>query len=166
MPSLELVNKPTAGGVAQFVAKFQNSGEIETQAVFVGEFSRDGKVVRSVESPPRSARPGETVDVEFSMDIPDNAKYRVEGRVNFEGRRTATRSVTFRVGPAPPLSWTKILGVSAGAVALLAGIALVIVRRRRETLAQIDERRRKAVARERRLRRKSSRRPKRRVPVS
>lgn len=133
LQGLELVNRPEPGGVAQLEARFANTGQIETTAVFVGDVYRDGVLVRSVQSPPRLAPVGTTVDVGFAIDGVDAARWRVIGRVNYEGRETDVRSVEFRVGgdagttAGPSLA---AAGAGAAAVAAAAGVGLLARRRR------------------------------------
>ena len=67
LESLELVNQPEPGGVAKLTARFQNTGQIETSAMFVGDLFVDGNLVETIESAPRSTPVGQTVDVEFAL---------------------------------------------------------------------------------------------------
>ncbi len=98
LESLELVNRPEPGGVAKLSARFQNTGQIETTAVFEGDLYVDDHLVSTVESAPRATPAGESVDVDFALNGVEEAGYRVVGRINFEGHETEERAVEFRVG--------------------------------------------------------------------
>ena len=50
LESLELVNQPELGGVAKLSARFQNTGQIETKAIFIGDLFVDGELVETIES--------------------------------------------------------------------------------------------------------------------
>lgn len=123
---MRLLNDPGKGDIAQFEARFFNTGEIETQGTFVGELYKGDDLVETIESMPILARKGETVDVPFSVRLPDEAEYRLVGKVNFEGKQTNTEKLEFRIG-RDATSRAAI----AVAVLLLATILVMVWRFRR-----------------------------------
>lgn len=135
--NLELTNEPTAGGVAKVLATFRNTGQIESSAVFAGELYRDGVLIKPVTSLQKLAAKDEAVGLEALIEVPGTGSYVLRGKVNYEGKETDVREISFTLAEAIPedSSSTLMLGFAGGTVALLAaavaGSGLLIVRRRR-----------------------------------
>jgi hypothetical protein len=125
---LLLMNGPVAPGtVAKVNAIFRNTGQIDSKAVFVGEFYRNGSLIKAIQGLERSVARGDQSTLEIFLDVPESGTYKLVGKVNFEGKETEAKELTFTVGSASPfILW----GVAAAAVAVTGGAALVMLRRR------------------------------------
>lgn len=96
--SLELVNQPIAGGLAQIEAVTLNPGQAEVTAAFVGELLRGGTVVEQFRSLDYTVRPDSSVVVPITLDIDEDGDYIVSGYFTYEEGETETQQVTFTVG--------------------------------------------------------------------
>jgi hypothetical protein len=140
---LRLANEPQAGLAARLVAVFRNTGEIETEAVFVGELQRDGALVREVRTLGKRVPPGVAEELEVLLKIPEAGTYTLSGRVNFDGNETAVRDITFTValpGQADSAGgWGAVqLGLGVG-LASAVGLSLgaYAVRKRRGAIGRV-----------------------------
>ncbi|MCJ7509281.1 MAG: hypothetical protein MUP14_00100 [Dehalococcoidia bacterium] len=126
LDGLTLVNDPEPGGVAKIEAKFLNTGVIDTRALFQGEAYRGSTLVQAITTPEKLLAPGDTAMLEIFVNVPESGDYLVRGKVNFEGKETEEKELTFDVGGGGeglPL-WAWILiggGCVVGAVVVLGG---------------------------------------------
>jgi hypothetical protein len=132
LEELKLVNSPTKGAPARIEADFVNTGQIESRATFVGEFSRDGKLIQAIQSPERLVPQGERATIDIFVDIPDTGSYTLKGKVNFEGKESATKELTFEVKSSGGGSNLATVGAAGGgAIALAAVVGFTFVWRKR-----------------------------------
>jgi hypothetical protein len=96
---LTLKNLPEAGGLIVAEAEFLNSGKIAANAIFDGEISLNGKLVKSVQSLPRTVRPGETGPINITLDSAQAGAYRISGKINFDGEVSPEKVLEFTVKP-------------------------------------------------------------------
>ncbi|MDZ7727218.1 MAG: hypothetical protein U5Q44_02935 [Dehalococcoidia bacterium] len=99
--AIEFVEPPQPGTVAHANVIFQNGGEIESRASFIGQLYRDGVAIAQATSPGEVlARPGAEVSIDAFIDIPPDASgdYELRGRVHFEGAETDEFVKAFTVG--------------------------------------------------------------------
>ncbi len=128
LEELTLENAPYPGAVAEIAARFRNTGQIDTRAVFLGELYYDSVLTDTLSAPERLVEPGEAVALEAFVKVPQAGSYTVRGKVNYEGKETEEKEVTFDVqGPGGggddelPI-WVWILiggGTLVGAVAIV-----------------------------------------------
>jgi hypothetical protein len=97
LESVSLEGEPVPGSVAKVLAAFTNSGKIDSLAVFAGEVYRDGQLIQTIESRERLVIVGELALLEAFFDVPEAGDYRVSGKVNYEGKETEVREVSFTV---------------------------------------------------------------------
>lgn len=138
---------PTLGTLAKMFAHFTNIGQIDTQARFEAEIYRDGKLVDTLQSGSVLVPTGQSgiVTAYYKVDAPGT--YRIDGYINYEGKLTDRREISFTVAPGPgetppptaassesddggsssPVIWI-IVGVVIAA--LLAGGGVYLMRRR------------------------------------
>ncbi|MBA4181027.1 MAG: hypothetical protein C0506_10605 [Anaerolinea sp.] len=132
---LELVNDPIPGSVAKIMATFRNTGQVESTAVFSGELYRDGILVKPVTSLQKLVRRDEVQKLEALIEVPVKGNYTIRGKVNFEGKETDEKELSFRVGAeqtGSTLGVTTLAGAGgAGAILLAAAVAAFVYRRRR-----------------------------------
>lgn len=95
-----LDSEAQVGGLAKVVAVFRNIGQIDTKAIFAAEVYRDDVLVGTVESQERLVVVGELALIEAFVEIPEEATYRISGKVNYEGKVTETQEMEFTVGAA------------------------------------------------------------------
>jgi hypothetical protein len=126
--SLVVANKVATHAAADVRATFRNTGQIEVKAVFVGVLERDGKPVRAITSVPELTLPGNEHTIDVFADVDSGGHYTVLGRINFEGRQTAERTVAFRVGAA---SHRLLLLLLLGSAAVVFVLAYAVLRARR-----------------------------------
>lgn len=144
---LTLKNLPEAGGLIVAEALFSNSGKIPANAIFDGEISLNGKLVKSIQSLPRTVRPGETGPINITLDAAAAGDYRISGKINFDGEVSPEKVLEFTVKPlAGALSkgdggeGTNFLvygGVAGGIVFLGVGIFLAMRKRRSASLTNL-----------------------------
>jgi hypothetical protein len=96
---LTLKNLPEAGGLVVAEALFLNSGKIPANAVFDGEISLNGKLIKSIQSLPRTVRPGETSPISITVDSAQAGNYRISGNINFDGELSLEKILEFTVKP-------------------------------------------------------------------
>lgn len=134
LDSLELGNEPQPGGIAEVVAVFRNTGEIETLATFQGQVSRGDVLVGTASSQAEVlVLSGESEELAVFVDVPEKGKYTLEGLVNYEGKETDPRAVTFKVPPdlgsgflgRPWWQW----GIGSVLALVVVGVSTVEVRR-------------------------------------
>jgi hypothetical protein len=128
LEELTLENAPYPGAVAEINARFRNTGQIDTRATFLGEVYYKTALIDTISTPERLVEQGETVALEVFVEVPKGGTYTVRGKVNFEGKETEEKELTFEVrgpgdGEGLPL-WAWILiggGCVVGAVVVLGG---------------------------------------------
>lgn len=139
LDDLRLESAPQVGALAKAVGFFRNTGKIDTKATLAAEVYRDNALIKVVESRERVVPVGELAILELFLDVPEAGKYSVRGKVNYEGKVTETKEVSFSAGlPAgqqqPPTKvaeaqyldrWPFISGAAAIlVVAMVAGWAI------------------------------------------
>jgi hypothetical protein len=139
LESLTLANDPKLGGTAKVEANFRNSGIIDTHAIFQGEIYRDGSLLTAVTTPEKLVAPGDLASFETFIQLTDSGDYVVRGKVNYDGKETDQKELSFSVSGGTP--WALIGGAAVGGSLVLgAGIgALWWMRRKKSHLAQRQE---------------------------
>ncbi len=126
LDSLELVSQPKPGSAAKVIATFRNTGQIESRAAFVGELYRGSELIQGVTSPEKFVAKGDTGSLEVFLNIPKAGTYTLNGKVNFEGKESEVKELTFRVAGDSSLPIWLWVGVVAGViVAAMAGRSLL-----------------------------------------
>jgi hypothetical protein len=128
LEELTLENAPYPGAVAEIAARFRNTGLIDARATFLGEVYYKTALIDTISTPERLVLQGETVALDVFVEVPKGGEYTVRGKVNFEGKETEEKELTFEVrGPGGdeglPL-WVWILigaGCVVGAVVIVGG---------------------------------------------
>lgn len=122
LEALTLENDPELGGTAKVAADFRNSGIIDTRAIFQGEVYRDDKLVNAITTPEKLVSPGDLASFEIFTELTDSGEYVVRGNVNYEGKETEERELSFVVSGSGT-SWVLIAGIVAGGFLVL-GVAI------------------------------------------
>ena len=146
--SLELVNEPEPGDLAQLRASFQNTGAIEARVQFVGRLEFEGELIGVVETPLKLVMPGDFDSIDIFVDVEELGRYVLLGALNYEGQETDERAVTFDVPTDPPPSPIMILSVAGLLVLATAGLVGSAARRLRRVRRQATD---EAAGRERQL---------------
>jgi hypothetical protein len=120
LEKLVVAEAPRPGTVGKVVGTFFNTGLIDSRAKFVGELYRGSTLVDAVNSEERLVPYGEKADLEMFVRVHEDGEYRLRGKVNFEGKETETKEVTFSVG-----SGTRAPGEFGVIAAVLVLVALI-----------------------------------------
>ena len=132
--SLTLSDPASIGGAAKVVANFVNTGGVSATAVFQGDLRRNGRLIGQVTSPGLLVEPGKSGSLGVVVPTPRNGDYEVSGVVNFGGKETGPRKLTFGVGGTGGGGLAPIFIIVAVAGASL--IVLLLVWRRRRIVGQ------------------------------
>lgn len=135
LESFEVVSVPQLGGTARLRAGFRNDSAVPVKAVLVAEVSRDGQLVGEVRSLEMLAPPGNVTPIDVVVEDLAEGSHVVVGKVNYEGRETATMEATFDVLGVQSASAgggrTTMMAAGAGIAGLAIAIPLIVFRRRR-----------------------------------
>jgi hypothetical protein len=128
LEELTLENAPYPGEVAEIAARFRNTGLIEARAMFLGEVYYKSALIDTISTPQRLAEQGETVALGVYVKVSKGGTYTVRGKVNFEGKETEEKELTFEVrgpggGEGLPLGVWILIGAGSvvGAVVIVGG---------------------------------------------
>jgi len=121
LEGLELQGKPAVGGVAKVIGDFRNTGQIDTRARLLAEVYRGSTLTQAANSEERLVERGATAPLELFVDVPTSGTYSVRAKVNFEGKETDVRELTFTVGGNGLPLW-PIVGGLALAVIVAGGV--------------------------------------------
>jgi hypothetical protein len=139
--SLALTSLPDTPGPVVAQAEFLNSGKIAVSAIFDGEISLNGKLMKSIQSLPRVIRPGETGRIGIRFDAVEGGDYRAAGKINFDGELTEEKSLVFTLNFGPALrangngrdGGTNLLlvgGIVVGVTIGVIGVVLLVRKKR------------------------------------
>jgi hypothetical protein len=128
LEELTLENEPYPGEVAEIAARFRNTGLIEARAMFLGEVYYKSALIDTISTPERLVQQGETIALAVYVKVLKGGEYTVRGKVNFEGKETEEKELTFEVrGPGGdeglPLGVWIVIGAGSvvGAVVIVGG---------------------------------------------
>ncbi len=96
-----LANEPQVGDVARLQVEFQNTGDIEANAIFEGQVFVDGELVDVITSLPKLVTAGQRDALELFFDIDREGEYVVTGKVNFDGKESQVVELTYSSKPVP-----------------------------------------------------------------
>ena len=97
--ALKLDVKPELGVLSKVMAGFANTGERDTNAQFVAEAYRDGKLIRTLRSEEILVPVGETHTLVSYLEVDSPGEYRIEGYINYEGKTTDSKDLSFEILP-------------------------------------------------------------------
>ena len=100
MKSLSIEGKPEVNRVIKVIACFENTGTVDTKAMFTGEVYCDGEFVDILEGNEKLIAVGETANLCSYYMIAMPGDYLINGMVLYEGRETEAKDVSFTV-PEP-----------------------------------------------------------------
>jgi cytoskeletal protein CcmA (bactofilin family) len=92
--------EPAVGAVTKIPVTFVNTGGIETMAKFTGEVYVDGNLVGTVESNELLVPMGGSKILTSYLTIESPGNYVIKGHVEYEGRTTDTKELSFDVSGA------------------------------------------------------------------
>lgn len=116
--------------MARILADFKNTGQIDTRAKFIGQVHQGERLIDVITSEELIVPVGHTVRLESFLKLPEKGEYTLVGKVNYEGKETDEKRITFLVEPKPrsfPL--TYVIAIAAGAAGLLMGGTAVVATR-------------------------------------
>lgn len=88
------------GADLKIIATFLNTGEVDTNAKFLGEVYKDGQLIGTLESDEKIVRKFQEKPFESYLTLEADGKYRVIGHFLYEGRETNTMELNFNIGSA------------------------------------------------------------------
>ena len=80
--------------ISPMEAGFKNIGEKDVQAKFVGKVSRNGKVIKILESEEITVQQSEIEKFSLHFTPEAEGEYVISGRVIYDGKRTYEKSIT------------------------------------------------------------------------
>jgi len=99
LTSISTESEP-AIGMVKILATFVNTGGIDTRARFAGEVYRDGNLIDTIESNELLVPIRESGTLTSYLKIESPGNYAVKGHVEYEGRTTNTKELSFDVSIA------------------------------------------------------------------
>ena len=122
LEGLSLEGSPSAGTVAKVTALFRNTGQIDAKAQFLGEVFRDSVRVDAATSAEIEVVPGDVQPLVLFVHVTQNGTYKVQGKVNYEGKETDVKEIVFTVGGGGGLPiWAIVVGVVVVVLVLVSG---------------------------------------------
>ncbi len=94
---LKLAFEPELGTLARIDAGFSNTGQKDAKAQFIGEAYLDGKLIGTVVSAEIIVPVDEAEILSSYVELEHAGSYTVTGYVNYEGKATDVREVSFEV---------------------------------------------------------------------
>ena len=97
LKSLSIEGKPGVNRVIKVIACFENTGTVDTKAMFTGEVYCDGEFVDVLEGEEKLIAVGETANLisYYKMSMPGD--YLINGTVIYEGKETEAKELSFTV---------------------------------------------------------------------
>ena len=95
--SLSLGGEPLIDRLIKVLARFENTGTGDTKAKFTGEVYRNGELIEVLASDEKLIAAGETANLVSYYKITIPGEYKINGLVNYEGKETETKDVSFTV---------------------------------------------------------------------
>jgi hypothetical protein len=131
LEGLALEGTPSVGSVVKVVAQFRNIGQIDARAQFLGEVFRDSVRIDAATSEELVVVPGDVQPLELFVDVTQSGTYKVQGKVNYEGKETDVQELVFTVGGGGGLPiWAIAVGVVVAVLLLVSGgLTWVLLRR-------------------------------------
>ena len=102
------------------IATFTNTGEVDTNAKFIGEIYKNNVLVDTLESSEAFVEAHNTKELITYYMITDNGYYLIKGHVEFEGRETNILELDFDVG-------TSLFGIFSSGENTSTYLGLIIV---------------------------------------
>jgi hypothetical protein len=129
---LAFEGEPKLGTITKVQATFSNSGFIDTKAKFIGELYCDNELIDTLESEETLVPVGQS-DILISYVMPEKqGDYDVKGYINYEGKETEVKEISFSIGEAGGGHSFNWLILTVTVIAILAGvIAYMVIRRKR-----------------------------------
>lgn len=131
LEGLTLEGSPSVGSVVKVVAMFRNTGQIDARAQFLGEVFRDSVRIDAATSDELVVVPGDRLPLEIFVHVTQDGTYKVQGKVNYEGKETDVQELVFTVGGGGGLpTWAIFAGVVVAVILLVSGgVARMLLRR-------------------------------------
>lgn len=94
--------KPEKGKVLKIIATFKNTGDVDTDAKFIGEIYKDGELIDVIESDGINVPKYKTENLYAYYTIQENGTYVISGYILYGGKKTSTEELSFMVGATKP----------------------------------------------------------------
>lgn len=120
LTGLSLEGETSLGSLVTIMAGFRNTGQIDTRAKFLGEVYCDGELVSTVASEEYVIPVAGSDALKSYVTLETAGEYLIEGVVNYEGRKTEVKEVSFVVTGDAGRS-----GLSPLVIGLLAGLSVL-----------------------------------------
>lgn len=113
---------------------FENIGEDEVNARFVGQVKLDGKILKEIQTPTQIAKSGETIIFEDDFTPKKSGIYEVTGRIYYAGKITTPYTSKINVNPGKQdkslLSFEKLYPYLIGVIAFLLVMGIINKKRK------------------------------------
>jgi hypothetical protein len=129
--NLSLQGEAKLGTLTKVQATFFNTGRIDTKAKFIGELYCDNELIDTLESEEALVLV-EQREILTSYVMPEEeGDYDVKGYINYEGKRTEVKEISFRIGEAGGGHSFNWLILTVMVIAILAGVIVYMALRRK-----------------------------------
>jgi len=87
--------KPSVGKIIKILAGFENTGEIDTRAKFIGEVYMNGDLIDTIESEELLVPVRNTGTLATYLEIETPGSYTIKGHAIYKGKTTSTKELAF-----------------------------------------------------------------------
>ncbi len=126
---LAFEGNPKLGTVAKIQATFLNTGQKDTRAKFVGEAYCDNELIDTLESEEVLIPVGQNDVLTSYVNLDRQGNYTVKGYVNYEGKKTGVKEISFTVSSQE--SSFNVLIPAIAVIVVLAGVLVYMTLRKR-----------------------------------
>ena len=125
---------PKKGNTIKIIAKFMNTGLIQTKAKFIGEVYINGQLVKTIESQELIVKKYTTRTLVAYLPIDRDGNYLIKGYVVYSGKTTPVVGLKFQIGMQyiPP----QYIGGAIGGVAIAAVAFFIVKKKQTKPLAK------------------------------
>lgn len=132
--SITYEGKPEKDKVLKIIATFKNTGDVDTNAKFIGEIYKNSELIDVVESREITVPKYNKENLYAYYKIKENGTYIVKGYILYGGKKTNVAELTFTVGGSKNPSFdvlTTLLLVGLVAAVATTGVAVWRKKRKR-----------------------------------
>lgn len=131
LTSLTTEGDPLVGRMIKILTDFENTGKIDSRAIFKGEVYCDDELVDVIESDEMLVEIGETRKLTSYYKLMSPGKYVVKGCVLYEGKETGTKEITFDVASTNSSSGISGIPGLSGSMSIIVIILISILYKKR-----------------------------------
>lgn len=128
------------GTILKIISTFLNTGEVDTNAKFLGEVYLGGQLIGTLESEVKAVRKFQEKTFESYLNLTEDGSYQVIGHFLYEGRETETKELTFNVGvTSSNFDPIILIAVVVVVLCIVVGVGLYFRRKKRNLVKEESE---------------------------